>query len=275
MSANDGPDLIALPESFNGLGLNSEEWANCAEEVTGPSAEMVSSKASEHSTYIICPIVRRDTKGIHNSAILFDREGEQVGTYDKVHPTIGEIEQGIIPGTEGLVLDTDFGRVGFAICFDLNFRDIREHYLENRPDIVVFPSMYRGGIQLRLWAYEIGCYMMSSTPGELSAIVNPLGRILIESYNYNKIITSEVNLDFQVLHLDYNSTKFDEIKNKYGSRVEIEVASPEGIFLLYSKDSGITSGDLIEEFSLETLEHYFDRASRIRQEHVTAPDDQI
>jgi predicted amidohydrolase len=148
MSANDGPDLITLPESFNGLGLDPEEWANSAEEVTGPSAEMISEKASEHSTYIVCPIVRRDPEGIHNSAILFDREGEQVGIYDKVHPTIGEIEQGIIPGTEGLVLDTDFGRVGFAICFDLNFRDIRQYYLENRPDIVVFPSMYRGGIQL-------------------------------------------------------------------------------------------------------------------------------
>jgi hypothetical protein len=110
--------------------------------------------------------------------------------------------------------------------------------------------------------------MMSSTPGEQSAIVNPLGRIMVESYNYHKIITSDVNLDFQVLHLDYNSTKFDEIKNKYGSRVEIEVASPEGIFLLYSKDIGITSGDLVEEFSLETREDYFDRATRIRKEHL-------
>jgi hypothetical protein len=36
--------------------------------------------------------------------------------------------------------------------------------------------------------------------------------ILIESYNYDKIITREVNLDFRVLHLDYNSSKFDKIR---------------------------------------------------------------
>jgi predicted amidohydrolase len=267
-ASRDEPDLVVLPESVNGLGLEPREWALSAEEFPGPFTEMVSSRASEHSTYVVCPIVRRDGEGIHNSAILYDRSGNPVSRYDKVHPTIGEMEQGILPGESGVVAEVDFGRVGFAICFDLNFPDLREYYRRGEPDIIVFPSMYRGGIQLRLWAYEIGCFVVSATPGEQSQIVGPLGRVMAESYNYDRIISREVNLDYEILHLDYNSDKFDAIKEKYGTRVRIEVASPEGIFALYSQDECPASREIVEEFSMETREDYFRRAEMIRGERI-------
>jgi len=267
-ASSDEPDLMVLPESFNGLGLEPRDWALSAEEVPGPFTEMVSARASEHSTYVVCPIVRRDGGKIYNSALLYDRSGNPVSRYDKVHPTIGEMDQGVLPGINGVVAEADFGRVGFAICFDLNFPDLRNYYRREKPDIIVFPSMYRGGIQLRLWAYEIGCFVVSATPGEQSQIVNPLGRVLVESYNYDRIISREINLDFEILHLDYNSDRFDAIRGKYGTRVSIEVASPEGIFALYSQDPCLTSREIVEEFSMETRGDYFRRASRIREERI-------
>ena len=42
---------------------------------------------------------------------LFDRDGKVVGAYDKVFPTIGEIEDGTLPGKEAKIFQTDFGRV--------------------------------------------------------------------------------------------------------------------------------------------------------------------
>ncbi len=263
LAARDEPDIICLPETVNGLGLCGKAWAGCAEPVPGPTTEMASRMSKEHSTYIVCPIVRRDSDGLHNSALLYDRSGELAATYDKVHPTIWEIEDGIIPGERGLVYDTDFGTIGFAICFDLNFRDLRDFYGQAGAEIIFFPSMYRGGIQLRLWAFELGCYMVSATPGEMSAIVNPLGRILAESYEYNRIISRQINLDCRVLHLDFNSEKLEAIKKAYGARVEFEVASPEGVFLLISNDTK-TSDDVMSEFDLETRTNYFRRAERIR-----------
>lgn len=266
LAARDEPDIVCLPETMNGLGLWGEAWARCAEPVPGPTTEMASRMSKEHSTYIVCPIVRRDPDGLHNSALLYDRSGQLVATYDKAHPTIWEIQDGIIPGRQGLVYQADFGRIGFAICFDLNFRDLRDFYRRRAPEIIFFPSMFRGGIQLRLWAFELGCYMVSATPGEMSAIVNPLGRTLEESYEYNRTISRQINLDCRLLHLDFNSEKLESVKKAYGARVEFEVASPEGIFLLASSDPSKTSDDIIKEFSLETRSAYFNRAERIRRD---------
>jgi len=266
LASKDEPDIICLPESMNGLGLWGEAWAKSAEPVPGPTTEMASRMSRELSTYIVCPIVRRESDGLHNSALLYDRSGRMVAAYDKVHPTIWEIQDGIKPGRQGLVYKADFGRIGFAICFDLNFQNLREFYRRNAVEIIFFPSMFRGGIQLRLWAFELGCYVVSATPGEMSAIVNPLGRILEESYEYNRTISRQVNLDCRVLHLDFNSEKLEAVKKAYGTRVEFEVASPEGIFLLASNDALRTSEDIIKEFGLETRSTYFKRAERIRRD---------
>jgi predicted amidohydrolase len=268
LAAGEGPDLICLPESVNGLGLGGDEWARTAEEVPGPTTRMASEKAAEHSAYLVCPLVRRDARGIHNSATLYDRDGELVGVYDKVHPTMGELECGVVPGRTGLVSRVDFGRIGFAICFDLNFRDLRDCYADEGIDILLFPSMFRGGLQLRAWAYELGCYLVSATPGEQSAIVNPLGRTLAESQISSgptgSIISLELNLDYQVMHLDYNSEKLAEVKRAFGTQVRIEVAGPEGIFLLSSRHPERDSASIAREFGMETRHEYFRRASAMR-----------
>ena len=64
--------------------------------------------------------------------MLLDRQGKLVGYYDKTFPTIGEIEEGILPGHGAVVFDTDFGRVGAMICFDFNFPEVCSRSTRNR-----------------------------------------------------------------------------------------------------------------------------------------------
>ena len=71
-------------------------------------------------------------------------------------------------------------------------------------ELVLFPSMFRGRLILRTWAYLYGFYMASATPKEGSMIVDPLGRMLARSWDYQPIICRTINLDFAVLHLNYN-----------------------------------------------------------------------
>jgi predicted amidohydrolase len=79
-------------------------------------------------------------RGIRNTAILIDREGSVVGKYDKMFPTIGEIERGIVPGTEAPVFETEIGRIGMLICFDLNIAEVRDSLKRGHPDIVVYAT---------------------------------------------------------------------------------------------------------------------------------------
>ena len=100
----------------------------------------------------------------------------------------------------------------------------------------------------------------------------PLGRVLVQSFVHGRVIVRTLNLDMEVLHLDYNAEKLDDLKAKYGPDVELEIASPETRFLLSSHHPTVTAGDMIREFELESVADYFDRANRIRSEALAKAD---
>jgi len=263
-AAPDQPDLIVLPETFTALGCSSEAWFESAEPVPGPTSTRLAEKARQYRCYIVCPIVRREGPLTYNSAVLLDRNGEVAGIYNKIHPTISEINVGITPGSDATVVRTDFGRVGFAICFDLNFRDVIEGLVANGAELVVFPSMYRGGLQTQIWAHDFGVWFASATPHEGSVIVDPLGTVVEKSDAYEPIISRRINLDYVRCHIDENCTKWEAIKRKYGESVELDILSPEAQFLLYSHHPEVSAWDIAREFSLEPTRAYYARANRYR-----------
>ena len=263
-AAWDRPDFIALPETFMGLGCGTEEWLDAAETIPGPTSDALGARAATHGCHILCPVLERRGADLYNSCALIGRDGGILGTYSKIHPTIGEIEKGIRPGTEPFVFSTDVGDVGVAICFDLNFRDVIEGLASGGVEVVFFPSMYRGGLQLRIWAFDYAVWVVSSTPGENSVILDPLGQVLVQSFSYCPVISQRVNLDSAVLHIDYNHEKFDAIKGRYGSQVRLDVLAPEAVSLISCDDPARTVQDIIREFGLEVRGRYFERASRER-----------
>jgi predicted amidohydrolase len=263
-AALDGPDIVCLPETFTGLGRSGEEWLRSAEPVPGPTTEALGAVARRHRMHVICPILERRGDRVFNAAVLIGRDGQVLGAYYKIHPTIGEIELGVLPGTEHAVFELDFGRVGCAICFDLNFRDVSEGLIANGAEILFFPSMYRGGLQLRIWAHDFGRFVLSATPGEGSALVDPLGRVLVESSNYQRLFSRVINLDRALLHIDENNRQWDAIKRKYGAGIELDVATPEAVFALISHLPDVSADAVVREFGLERRDDYFARANRVR-----------
>lgn len=261
----DKPHIVCFPEASPMLGLSIKEAIEAAREFGSHLLETFSSLASKFGFYLVCPMMEEKDGLVYNSAIFFSKNGELLGSYYKVHPTISEIEGGITPGKEAKVFDLEFGKVGAAICFDLNFMDVAEGLYRQRARLVFFPSMYPGGLQLSCWAIQYGFYMVSAYTGEGSIIINPLGRILARSDAYNPIICEDINLDYGVFHIDYNHEKWIPMKRKYGHGVRLEVSRPEAIFLLESFIEGITVEQVKEEFQLEPREEYFLRACVVRE----------
>ncbi|MCX8183446.1 MAG: carbon-nitrogen hydrolase family protein [Crenarchaeota archaeon] len=261
----DKPDLICLPECSPFLGLSMEEMVKNAEEIPEALFTRVSSFARQNRVYVIFPMMRREDSKVYNSAVLIGRDGEYVGSYDKVHPTIWEIEAGVTPGVEARTFKLEFGKIGVAICFDLNFEDVIKSLAGNRVKIVFFPSMYPGGLQLKFWAFNHGVYVASSVADDRgSMIINPLGRVLAVSSSYQPVICCDINLDYEVLHLDYNWEKMNQVKEKYGPKISFEVSRPEAVFLMSCEAEETVVENIIKEFNLETREEYFKRASDAR-----------
>lgn len=268
-AACDQPDMILLPEVFTSLGGDSEKWIAEAEPVPGPTTDLLAAKAKEHGCYVWCPLFEKAHEGVYNSAVLLGRTGELVGGYRKTYPTIGELEMGVLPGAGAVTFSCDFGRVGALICFDLNFRELGAQYRQQAAELICFLSMFRGGLQLSIWAYEFRMFLASSTPVENSRIVNPLGQVLADSSVYSRLITRAVNLDTAVLHLDGNQEKFRALKDKYGPLVELEICGPEAVFLMTSHHPEKSVDSMIAEFEMERVEDYYQRARHERAARLT------
>jgi predicted amidohydrolase len=265
-AARMGAEIIAFPEVYPHLGVPIERWPEFAEVAdSGPSTAYMSAVARELGTYIIWPLIERRAGKLRNSAVLIDRAGAVVGAYHKMFPTIGELDAGVVPGTEANVFETDFGRIGICICFDLNFRPIMEGLAGNGAEVVFFCSMYRGGLQLRMWAHEFAYYLVSAIGAELGQIVDMSGTVLQES-TYEAVATGRINLDRRLLHMDANWDKMDAMLEKYGSGVRFDYYTREGKYTIASEMQDRSADDLIAEFQLETMADYFDRAMRRRLE---------
>ena len=266
-AAHDKPDVICLTEVITSLGLDSPSKKDVVPEpLDGPTVELFGAAARRHNTHIVLPILTREGRRVYNSAILLDRRGQVAAVYHKIHPTISEIERGVTPGTETVVAQTDFGKVGFAICYDMNFKDVAEGNAAGGAELVFFPSMYCGGLQVSIWAHDYTYFMASANPKDGSRIVDPLGRVLVTSdATYDPIISRRINLDYAVIHLDYNNRALPRLKAKYGAGALVDVARPEAVACLYSEMDGVSVDDLIAEFELERRDDYFARANRVRE----------
>ena len=88
----------------------------------------------------------------YNRGVLNDRNGELVGTYDKIHPYSPEVnEGGITPGVKTDVFDTELGRLGMIICYDSWFTDVTQLLALKGAEVILFPvaGCYRSLLHAR------------------------------------------------------------------------------------------------------------------------------
>lgn len=270
------PDLVVFPETFGLGGIPFEQWPDSAESIPGPLIDRACEIAKKHKMYLCIPVLERDEDKLYNTACFIDREGEVLGQYHKYQPTIGEMEVGIVPGTDAPTFETDFGKIGAAICFDLKFIEVGQRLAANEARVVCFVSAFIGGERILHWCRDFGFYVVSSCSAR-SYVADMSGRFLGTSgWEDNQVragllpplLSTVINTDRMLFHLDYNQNKFQEILKKYGPGVEIENHYPEAHFTLASLMDDVTVEDIVAEFELETWTQYLARARRERDKYL-------
>ena len=264
----DKPDLIVLPEACDRpAGMNIDLQLQYFKARGDQVLEYLSSVAKSNHCYIAFGMKRQVEDGSwRNSCILLDRTGRTTGIYNKNFPTIGEMKAGIKAGKEAPVFQCDFGSVACAICFDLNFDELRIRYAEQSPDIILFPSMYHGGLVQGIWAYSCRAYFVGSIAiaSLRSEIRNPMGKVVATSTNYFHYTVGTINLDYCLAHLDNNWAKLRAMKEKYGKEVIISDPGEIGSVLLTSEHETISIDEMVNEFEITLLDEYLDNSRAYR-----------
>ena len=253
------PDLIIFPEACDRYSTHTMAERKSYYEYRGDQIrEYLAAVARDNRCYIAYSAARLQADGSYrNTTELLDREGNTAGSYNKNHCVVTEISDGgILCGKSAPVIETDFGRVGMVICFDLNFDELRRKYFAQQPDLLLFSSMYHGGLMQNYWAYRTGAHFIGAFSGEAS-VVNPLGRTLETGTPERPDVVRTVNPDCLQVHWDYNREPLARARAKYGDEVSHTEVDRLGVVLLSSRRPGKSAREIAAEFHIAPWEAYY------------------
>ena len=203
-----GSDIVCLPELFN-----TKRTANlrAAEPIpSGITSRTLGASARKWKMYVVgCYYEKRGDK-IYNAVAVFDRDGEHVGTYHKVHLPPEERHH-VSPGNTVPVFQTDFGKIGALVCIDIHFPEAARCLALQGAEIIFCPTMYsepRESITHILYqarAIENNLIMVCSNYSQtcrrggvhigFGAIIDPYGEILANTGRREGVATTTVDLD--------------------------------------------------------------------------------
>jgi predicted amidohydrolase len=258
-----GADLIAIPETCRGQNETSVETLD------GPTVGAMAQLARKHRTYIVCPIDRKEGGRRFNSAVLLDRQGQVACVYNKLYPVWQEEclkMPAVLPGNSATVYQADFGRVGLAICFDVNWGALWEQLSNQGAELVIWPSAYSAGRSLQAQAINFHYYIVSATHVPDCLVFDIDGEQLVHDHNnrgdQTNVTRVTLDLDRCVFHQDLNlPEKRDRLLKEHGEDVaQDKWLAMEGWFVLKAQRPGVSARELARQYGLEELQHYLNRS---------------
>lgn len=155
-----------------------------------------------------------------NRSLLFAPDGSTIAHYDKVHMFDVELDNGeryhesrsYTAGSRAVVADTQNGRLGMTICYDLRFPALYRLLAQTGAEILAVPSaftrptgMAHWDVLLRARAIETGSYVVAPAQSGVhesgrktyghSLIISPWGEIIAEAGVDVGILVADIDLD--------------------------------------------------------------------------------
>ncbi len=226
-AARAGAELIVLPENFAIMGITEEDKVAVREvEGDGPIQKFLSEQARQHDAWLVggtVPLECPDPKKIYAACMVYDNKGNRVERYDKIHlfdvdlvdtgESYNESET-IEYGDSGIkVVDSPFGKIGLAVCYDLRFPELFRGLLDLGAEIVALPAAFTAATGQAHWesllrarAIENVVYVIASAQGGYhvngratfgdSMVVDPWGTILSRIKHGSGIATADISLQY-------------------------------------------------------------------------------
>lgn len=179
-----GAQLVVLPENFAQMAMTDPERVQHAEaHGDGPMQEFLSLQANKHNIWLVggtIPLHSQQAGKTLASCLLFNAQGEEVACYNKIHmfdvlltDTESYNESATTEaGDAPVVVDTPFGRMGLAVCYDLRFPELFRSMVNDGMTICVLPSAFTANTGKAHWeplirarAIENQCYVIASAQG--------------------------------------------------------------------------------------------------------------
>ena len=218
-AAAKGADFVVLPEMFN-CPYSKAYFKKYAALGHEEAVADMSRWAKELGIYIVGgSIPEVDGENIYNSCFVFDRQGRQIARHRKVHlfdvdiPGMRFKESATFtPGSEITVFDTEYGKMGAAVCFDVRFPELFRAMAVRGAKVIFLPAQFNmatGPVHwelcLRSRAVDNELFMVAASAARYegfsyecwghSAVIDPYGTVIAGCDEKEQIILAELDLD--------------------------------------------------------------------------------
>ena len=216
-------DFVVLPEMFC-CPYETGKFPEYAEEEGGPVWTALSAYAKEYNTYLVAgSMPEKDEEGhVYNTCYIFDRNGMQIDRHRKTHLFDIDVKGGqsfkesdtLTAGNSGTVFDTEFGKMGVMICFDIRFPEFARMMVNDGARMIFVPAAFNmttgpahWELSFRARALDNQIYMLGCAPacnpeaGYISwghsIFTDPWGRVVDMLDEKEGILIGEVDLDYE------------------------------------------------------------------------------
>ena len=220
---DENPDFVILPEMFC-CPYQTENFPIYAEKEGGPVWQQLSGYAKQYGIYLIGgSMPEKDAEGnVYNTSYIFDREGKQIGKHRKVHLFDIDVKGGqtfkesdtLTAGDSDTVFDTEFGKIGVMLCFDIRFPELSRMMVNDGVKVIFVPAAFNmttgpahWELSFRTRALDNQIYMVGCAPArDVSAgyiswghsiVTDPWGRVSGMLDENEGILLAELDMDYE------------------------------------------------------------------------------
>ena len=207
--ADDGAELVVLPEMFSCSFDNENLHAHCKE--TPGILRKLEAVAIEKEVVIAASMPEIQKNKVYNILFVIDKNGGIAGRYKKIHLfTLTEEHHYFAKGTEPIVCKTSIGNIGMMICYDLRFPELCRKLTDKGAEIVVIsaqwptPRVEHWDTLIRARAIENQVFIAAANrsgktpdldyPGH-SQIISPWGKVVAKAGSNHELICAEIDMD--------------------------------------------------------------------------------
>lgn len=220
---DENPDFVILPEMFC-CPYQTENFPIYAEKEGGPVWQQLSGYAKQYGIYLIGgSMPEKNAEGnVYNTSYIFDREGKQIGKHRKVHLFDIDVKGGqtfkesdmLTAGDSDTVFDTEFGKIGVMLCFDIRFPELSRMMVNDGAKVIFVPAAFNmttgpahWELSFRTRALDNQIYMVGCAPArDVSAgyiswghsiVTDPWGRVTGMLDENEGILLAELDMDYE------------------------------------------------------------------------------
>lgn len=204
------PDVIVIPEMWN-TGYALERIQELADPAGKRTRALLSKFSREHRVNVVGgSIAEKREDGVYNTIFAFDREGNEVGDYSKIHLfRLMDEEKYLQSGDKLGRLELDGVPAGMMICYDIRFPELSRRLALGGAQVLFVPAEWPNP-RLHHWrtlltarAIENQMFVISCNRVGISGtteffghsmVIDPWGEVLAEGDESECIVRATIDL---------------------------------------------------------------------------------